>query len=51
VDDGDGCDSRAALSSPGFGLVSMRERAELRGGACSFASAPGGGATVEVSLP
>jgi signal transduction histidine kinase len=50
-DDGEGCDCRAALASPGFGLVSMRERAELVGGTFAFLSAPGIGSTVEVRLP
>jgi signal transduction histidine kinase len=51
VDDGDGCELRRALAAPGFGLISMRERAEVVGAGFSFTSAPGRGATVEVRLP
>lgn len=49
-DDGTGFD--AGASFPGhFGLTSMRERAESRGGSIAFSSAPGGGTSVQVRLP
>jgi signal transduction histidine kinase len=35
----------------GLGIVSMRERAELLGGTCTIASAPGTGTTVTITLP
>lgn len=46
-DDGVG----AAASSGGFGLVGMRERAELLGGRVEITSAPGKGFAVTVSVP
>jgi signal transduction histidine kinase len=48
-DDGQGFDLAAATS--GFGLIGMRERAELVGGKVAIASEPGGGTTVSVALP
>jgi len=52
-DNGNGFDPEEASArrAPGFGLVSMRERAEAVGGEFSISSAPGGGALVEVRLP
>ncbi|MEW6440024.1 MAG: HAMP domain-containing protein [bacterium] len=35
----------------GFGLTSMRERAELSGGSCTIRSDPGGGTVVHASWP
>jgi signal transduction histidine kinase len=48
-DDGAGFDPTAATS--GFGLVGMRERAELLDGTLQIDSAPGQGTTVTVTLP
>ncbi len=55
-DDGVGFDpadiaSRGALTYSGFGLISMRDRAEALGGALRIDSAPGRGTTVEVTIP
>jgi signal transduction histidine kinase len=62
-DDGDAlhlqvCDDGAgfAVDAPrdidtGFGLISMRERAELAGGALAIRSRPGAGTLVEAQLP
>jgi signal transduction histidine kinase len=52
-DNGAGFDLAAtsARGAPGFGLVSMRERAEAIGGAFAISSAPGEGTVVEVTLP
>jgi signal transduction histidine kinase len=49
ADDGAGFDP--AAPGAGFGLVSMRERAEALGGSLAVASVPGGGTTVEVVVP
>ena len=49
-DDGKGFD----LNGPrrhGFGLTSMRERAEVRGGMINVSSEPGRGTVVEVVIP
>jgi len=48
-DDGSGFD----LSSPteGFGLLGMRERAELAGGTLDLSSVPGGGTTIVAVIP
>jgi len=43
-------DARSATIG-GFGLGSMRERAELLGGTLALASRPGEGTTVEVRVP
>jgi signal transduction histidine kinase len=53
IDDGGGFDPAAAASrpAPGFGLVSMRERAEAIGGLFTVSSRPGTGTVVEVRLP
>jgi signal transduction histidine kinase len=53
-DNGRGFDPAAPPASPaggGFGLVSLRERARLAGGALEVSSLPGGGARVSVHLP
>lgn len=49
VDDGEGFDA-ARLSGDGFGLVSMRERAQAVGGDLRLDSIPGKGTTVEVEF-
>lgn len=41
----------AATSPNRLGMVGMRERAELLGGHCTVESAPGGGTTVEATIP
>jgi signal transduction histidine kinase len=52
ADDGGGFDASAASGNgDGFGLVSMRERAEQLGGGVSVVSSPGAGTRVEVRLP
>jgi signal transduction histidine kinase len=48
-DDGHGFDPTAATS--GFGLMGMRERAELLGGTLRVTSAPGEGTTIVAALP
>jgi signal transduction histidine kinase len=48
-DDGRGFDPSAATD--GFGLISMRERAELAGGTLELRSAPGGGTTISAVIP
>ena len=48
-DDGTGFDPSTATS--GFGLVGMRERAELVRGTVAGESAPGDGTTVRATLP
>jgi signal transduction histidine kinase len=53
ADDGCGFDPAAPPKRPGggFGLTSMRERAEALGGALAISSAAGRGTTVEVVVP
>jgi two-component system NarL family sensor kinase len=56
VDDGTGFDvdtarSRAPGSASGYGLGGMAERAHLAGGHLGVAAEPGGGTTVEVTVP
>lgn len=52
ADDGAGFDVGAALTAaPGFGLVSMRERAAALGGRLDIRSAASGGTVVEVVIP
>jgi signal transduction histidine kinase len=53
ADDGCGFDPGAQPSRPnaGFGLVSMRERAEALGGTLDVSSARGAGTTIEVLIP
>jgi signal transduction histidine kinase len=50
TDDGKGFDPDAPRHR-GFGLTSMRERAEVRGGVVHVRSEPGQGTEVEVVLP
>ncbi|HVM01120.1 MAG TPA: ATP-binding protein [Acidimicrobiales bacterium] len=50
-DDGAGFDPQAARDAPGFGLRSMRERAQALGGHVIVDSGPGRGTTVEVVIP
>jgi signal transduction histidine kinase len=50
TDDGTGFDPNRALDA-GFGLVGMRERVELAGGALSVAPADGAGTAVRATLP
>ena len=49
VDDGRGLEP--STTGRGFGLMSMRERAERLGGRCSIVSAPHGGTIVAVEIP
>jgi signal transduction histidine kinase len=53
ADDGCGFDASSPPRRPGggFGLISMRERAEAVGGALAVRSTPGRGTTVEVVVP
>ena len=48
-DDGDGFDP--TVNTDGYGLLRMRERAELLGGRLGIESAPTGGTTVRAELP
>jgi signal transduction histidine kinase len=48
-DEGIGFDLAAASS--GFGLVGMRERAELVDGTLAVDSTPGGGTTISIAVP
>jgi signal transduction histidine kinase len=47
----DGTGTRARDGSPGHGLIGMRERAELFGGSLVVSTPPGGGFTVDATLP
>ncbi len=49
-DDGDGFDPETA-ETKGFGLLGMRERAQLLDGTLQIESAPGDGTTVRATLP
>ncbi|MEW9534555.1 sensor histidine kinase [Microbispora sp. NPDC049125] len=51
ADDGCGFDPHVRPKSDGVGLSSMRERAELMGGAVVLTSQPLGGTQVELSVP
>jgi signal transduction histidine kinase len=51
VDDGTGFDPGLVEPGRGFGLVSMRERAEALGGRFRLVSSPGAGTEIEVVLP
>jgi signal transduction histidine kinase/CheY-like chemotaxis protein len=55
ADDGIGFDVEAARQQAArgqsLGLLSMRERVELAGGAIDICSAPGDGATIDIHLP
>ncbi|MGA2473209.1 MAG: ATP-binding protein, partial [Acidimicrobiales bacterium] len=50
-DDGCGFDPDGTSPSGGFGLLSMRERAESVGGLFNLHSAPSHGTRVEVAVP
>jgi signal transduction histidine kinase len=50
-DDGRGFDTDSAAQPGGFGLISMRERAQALGGELRVSSAVGHGTTVEVRCP
>jgi signal transduction histidine kinase len=50
-DDGVGFDTTAAREGRGFGLVSMRERAQAIGGQLEVRSSVGGGTEIEVVIP
>ncbi len=50
-DDGCGLERRAAGRSGGYGIVGMRERAEIGGGRLRIAARNGGGTTVALMLP
>jgi signal transduction histidine kinase len=49
ADDGKGFDPSAL--SEGFGLIGMRERAELAGGSLELQSTPGEGTTISAAIP
>ena len=51
IDDGAGFDIAQTTGGRGFGLTSMRQRAEALGGELSIRSRPGHGTAVEVVLP
>ncbi|MGH9526028.1 MAG: sensor histidine kinase, partial [Terriglobales bacterium] len=53
ADDGRGLDARRVAGVPGdgFGLAAMRERVELAGGDLRVLTTPGGGLTLEASIP
>jgi signal transduction histidine kinase len=48
-DDGHGFDT--AQQTEGFGMRSMRERAETLGGTFTLTSVPGRGTTVRIDIP
>lgn len=50
-DDGRGFDTFSSPAGSGFGLISMRERAERLGGQLTITSAPGQGTEVAVTVP
>jgi signal transduction histidine kinase len=50
-DDGNGFDTDAAATSPGFGLLGMRERIALAGGTLAMVSSPGKGAEIRTRIP
>lgn len=53
IDDGIGFipESVGPFSRPSWGLIGMRERANLLGGSCEITSLPGSGTRVEVFIP
>lgn len=51
ADDGGGFDPDEARRTGGVGLASIEERAQLLGGRCRIASAPGAGTGIEVTVP
>lgn len=50
-DDGVGFDTRAAMQSGRLGLLGIRERVEMLGGAVTIESSVGAGTTVSVEIP
>jgi PAS domain S-box-containing protein len=50
-DNGKGFDPNEAMAHEGLGLISMRERMRLIGGAIAIQSAAGGGTTIRVTAP
>ena len=50
-DNGKGISEQEIKQSPSFGLLGIRERAALLGGACEIHGTPGQGTTVVVKLP
>jgi signal transduction histidine kinase len=48
---GVGFDEQDAMGRRGLGLISMRERMQLVGGAFSIESKPGGGTTIRARVP
>jgi PAS domain S-box-containing protein len=50
-DQGVGFDEQDAMGGRGLGLISMRERMQLVGGAFSIESKPGGGTTIRARVP
>jgi PAS domain S-box-containing protein len=50
-DDGAGFDPERLSESKGLGVVGMRERASLIGGALSIGSRPGGGTRIDLRVP
>ena len=50
-DDGRGFDTLTPLAGSGFGLTSMRERAERLGGHLTLTSTPGQGTKIAVKVP
>ncbi len=51
VDDGRGFPTARLKSSPGLGLLGIRERVELVGGELEITSAPGKGTTLSATIP
>lgn len=47
----DGCGFDPSAPNEGFGLLGMRERAELAGGKLNLTSVPGGGTTIVAVIP
>jgi signal transduction histidine kinase len=50
-DRGTGFDEREAMAGGGLGLISMRERLQLLGGALIIESKPGQGTTIRAHVP
>jgi len=50
-DDGSGFDTRQTGEGPHFGIIGMRERADLIGGSLDIESVPGKGTTVRLEVP
>lgn len=51
ADDGRGFDPEQPRARSSFGLIGIRERAEMLGGCCTLRSAPGQGTTLDIELP